>query len=91
MTATDGSIRANAAGVIKASGIAVLTDASTGATLTVDLSQLIGFSGPLFLPCPPGSPVACFVFTANLSGTIRLSNGTIIPAVGSLRFRWEFI
>lgn len=89
LTVDDASVRADTFSVKKASGIATLVDSTSGATLTVDLSQLSGFTGPLFLTCPGGTPVNCFSFNATLTGTIRLANGQTFPAVGTFQFRWE--
>ena len=81
--------KANAGGVVAAIGIIVMTDPATGAQLTVDLTQLIGFTGALFVPCPAGSPANCFVLNYLFAGTIRLASGQTFPATGRFRFRWE--
>lgn len=82
------SLRADASGVVRAQGIITATDAS-GATLTINLAQLVGFTGPIILPCPPGGPINCFILNSALFGTVRFPNGLTVPASGSFRFRWE--
>ena len=89
MATGPGRIRADAAGVVVASGIVVLVDAGTGAQVSFDLSQLVGYSGPLFGSCPPGSPVNCLVFNATLSGMVQPVGGSAVPATGHLQFRWD--
>jgi len=89
MATGPGRIRANAAGVVVASGIVVLVDPSTGAQVSFDLAQLVGYSSPLFGTCPPGSPVNCLVFTATLSGMVQPVGGPAVRATGQLRFRWD--
>ena len=82
-------IKANASGVVRATGIVVMTDASTGAQLTVDMSQLVGFTGSLFVPCAVGAPANCFAFAFSFGGTITLPGGRSYPATGGFRYRWE--
>ena len=82
-------LKANASGVVAATGIIVMTDPATGAQLTVDLTQLIGFTGPLFVPCAAGAPVNCVALNFPFGGTITLASGQSFPATGSFRFRWE--
>jgi len=89
MATGPGRIRADAAGVVVASGIVVLVDAGTGAQVSFDLSQLVGYSGPLFGSCPPGSPVNCLVFNATLSGMVQPVGGSAVPATVHLQFRWD--
>ncbi|MEO6446188.1 MAG: hypothetical protein ABIZ91_10945 [Gemmatimonadaceae bacterium] len=84
-----GKILTNPSGVQRAFGIIVLTNPSNGATLTFDLSQLVGFQGPLFVPCLAGSAVNCFLISPAVLGTIQLRNGRMYPAAGQLRYRWE--
>jgi hypothetical protein len=84
-----GSIRANASGVVAAKGVMVLTDPQTGATLTVDLSQLVGFQGALFVACPAGSPVNCFALTATFTGVVQPLSGPAVPVTGTFSYRWD--
>ena len=89
MATGNGRIRANASGVIAASGTVTLVNATTGAQLTLNLAQLVGFTGPLFVPCPPGSPTNCFALNASLNGIITPVGGPPIPAVGRFKYRWD--
>ena len=89
MATGPGSIRANASGVVFAKGIVVLVDPVTGATLTVDLSQLVGYQGSLFVSCPPGSPVNCFALTATFTGMVQPATGPAVPVTGTFSYRWD--
>ncbi len=82
-------IKANASGVVRATGIVVMTDVSTGAQLTVKLSQLVGFTGSLFVPCAVGAPANCFAFNFSFDGKITLPGGQSYPATGGFRYRWD--
>lgn len=84
-----GSIRANASGVVVAKGVMVLTDPQTGATLSVDLSQLTGYQGALFVSCPPGSPINCFALSATFTGTVQPVSGSPVSVTGTFRYRWD--
>ncbi len=83
-----GKIRANATGVVSATGKIVMTDPTTQAVLTVQLSQLIGFTGALVVSCPTGSPVNCLALKYPFNGTIRLTNNQVFPASVRLQFQW---
>lgn len=89
MATGPGHIRADAAGVVIASGIVVLVDPATRAQVSFDLSQLAGYTGPVFGACPPGSPVNCLVFNTTLSGTVRPVGRPAVPATGFVKFRWD--
>lgn len=84
-----GSIRANASGVVSAKGVMVLTDGGSGATLSVDLSQLVGYQGALFVPCPPSSPVNCFALAATFTGTVQPVSGPPVQVTGKFIYRWD--
>ncbi len=84
-----GSIRANASGVAVAKGIMVMVDQQTGATLSVDLAQLVGFQGALFVPCPPGSPINCFALSATFTGTVQPVSGPAVQVTGTFKYRWD--
>lgn len=86
LTGQNGAIRANTNGVQLAYGIATAVSQDSSATLTLDLSQLSGFIGPLFVPC--GTPVNCALLTATVSGSI-FRNGQTVTATGDLKVRWE--
>lgn len=85
----EGSIRANASGVVMAKGTMVLTDGGSGATLSVDLSQLMGYQGTLFVPCPAGSPVNCFALAATFTGTVTPVSGPPVQVTGTFKYRWD--
>ena len=53
------------------------------------MSQLVGFTGSLFVPCAVGAPVNCFAFNFSFGGTITLPGGQSYPATGGFRYRWE--
>ncbi|MEP7382231.1 MAG: hypothetical protein ABI910_11125 [Gemmatimonadota bacterium] len=89
MASGAGSIRANAAGVVAAKGVVVLVDPGTGATLTVDLSQLVGYLGPIFVACPPGSSVNCFALSATFSGSLQPVSGPAVSVTGHFKYRWD--
>jgi len=85
----EGSIGANASGVVMAKGTMVLTEGGSGATLSVDLSQLMGYQGTLFVPCPAGSPVNCFALAATFTGTVTPASGPPIQVTGTFKYRWD--
>lgn len=85
----EGSIRANASGVVMAKGTMVLTEGGSGATLSVDLSQLMGYQGTLFVPCPAGSPVNCFALAATFTGTVTPVSGPPVQVTGKFTYRWD--
>lgn len=89
MASGAGSIRANASGVSAATGTMVLTDTQTGATLSIDLSQLVGFQGALFVSCPAGSPTNCFALSATFFGTVQPVSGPPVTVSGTFRYRWD--
>ena len=87
LIAQDASIRADRTSVLRAHGIATLVNLGSGATLTVDLTQLRSFNGGLFIPC--GTPLNCVNLNATVTGTIQFPSGPPLAATGSLSFRWE--